>query len=572
MRSATGLIEVSVGGGTPAWFCVDPDSDDPVSDHLLEHGSFDELGDRVALDLVRPGMRVLDVGRVCGTFALPAAALGAEVAALDASAPQLGLLEQAAVRNDFTALRTVAADEPADGSGSRWPGLGPVLAHLGWDAADVIRCRDAGAALALLAGPDRADALVLDADAMELARLGSSVDRLLALSAERGYHLFLVDTIEPGALVETAPGDIQPGARETYVALDAGLEDVPPGWRAEPGLDRDELARRILEGAASDVTARRSYAAALLASGPDWLRRDPAVPAALAALETDIAPTVRAAATSISPPTQPASGLPPPARGAGRGAPAQLALLAREVSVRSPGSGFERPAGASLPGELTLQGFSAHLRAGDVLGVLVEDDETAPELLAALAGLTRVADGRLSTREQPILISRLDRLVEPALTVAENIVLLGAFFGGHPAEVEARAPEIAGRAALGRSLERRLSEISGVDLTRLGLATALEVATVRLLLVDSTRPIGDAGFRRWAGNRLAELLPAGASLVQAVRDPSHLLRAPDRLLWAGGGRVVAQGHPESVAFAFRHRLRRPDGDRRGQAPAERTVA
>lgn len=563
MRSEVGLIEVSVGERAPIWFSVDPDADDPIADHLLEYGSFDGLPDLVALDLVGADMRVLDFGYVSGTFALPAAALGAEVAALDMSGTRLELLRSAASRNGFTNLTAIRADEVPGSGPAPWPGIDAVLEHVGWAGIDMLRMQAGGAEPLLLEkarclrGERRPAAIVFDCDAAALARLGASVPQLHAIVAELGYRLFLIDTVVAGALVETAPGDIQPGNREAYVALTADMASAPPGWHRTPRLDRDELVRRVIDNAATDEPVERTYAAELMATGPAWLRADPAVPAALAALEGDISPIVRAATTANVTPSVVSGGTAPPESPEPQATPPALVLLARNVSVRSPGAGFERPAGTSRPHELVLSGLSTHLRTGTVLGLLVEDEGTAPELLSVLAGIARVADGELSTRARPLLVSRLDRLVEPALSVAENIVVLGVIFGGAVSDIVARTPEIAERAGVRPHLDRRLAEISGVDLGRLGLVLALDFAAGSLLLIDALGELGDAGFRRWAHGRIAELLATGASIVQAVRDPSHLLRQPDRLLWVSGGRVAAAGHPESVSFGFRHRSPRP---------------
>ena len=571
MRSEVGLIEVSVGERAAIWFCVDPDADDPVSDHLLEHGRFDGLADRLALDLIRPPMRVLEVGHVSGTFALPASTLGAEVVVVDTSGARLELLRRAAMRNGLTTLTLVRADQVAGSGGPhRWPSLDAVLAQVGWTGIDLIRMQTGGAEAFLLEhaqclrGQRRPAAIVFECDAAALARVNSSVLQLHTVVTELGYELFLVDSVVPGDLVRAAPGDIQPGSRETYVALAATSASGASGWRLVPQRERDEAVRRIVENAATDEPVERTYAARLIATGPEWLCADPAIPAVVAALAMDISPVVRAATTPMTPRRESANALPAPAPAPEPDDQSRLAFSARNVSVGAPGS-FDRPAGTSHPDELVLSGFSTHLRAGQFLGVLVEDEATAPELLSALARIARIADGALTTRARPILVSRLDRLVEPTLSISDNIVVLGVIFGGDVGDVMARAPDIAEHAGLRPHLERRLSEIAGVDLGRLGLATALEFAAGGLLLVGSLGRPSDPAFGRWAHDRIGELLPTGTSIVQAVRDPAHVLRQPDRLLWAAGGRVVAAGHPESVSFAFRHR-----GHRR--APAAGTQA
>ena len=434
-----------------------------------------------------------------------------------------------------------------------------------------------------LRGERRPAAIVLDCDAAALARLGSSVPQLHAVVAELGYRLFLVDTVVRGALVETAPGDIQPGNREAYVALTADSASAAPGWRRTPPLDRDELVRRVIDNAATDEPVERTYAAELMATGPAWLRADPAIPVALAALEADISPIVRAATTANTMPSASSGGAAPPESPVPQTRPPELVLLARNVSVRSPGAGFERPAGTSRPHELVLSGLSTHLRAGKVLGLLVEDEVTAPELLSALAGIARVADGELSTRARPLLVSRLDRLVEPALSVAENIVVLGVIFGGAVGDIVERTPDIAERAGLRPHLDRRLSEISGVDLGRLGLVLALEFA--------AGEPTADRRARRPRRRRLPTLgsWPDGRTsphrhldrasragpvpLAPATRSAALGRRGPRRRRGSSGVRLVRVPPPTPRPRAT---LRDAgDGDARGlvtTAAGKQTIA
>src|SRR4051812_25580697 len=92
---------VAVAGGPAVEFCVAPDEDDPVVPWLLEHDWIDEPVQRAFQTLVAPGMRVLDGGSHLGVFSLPAAALGAEVLAVDANARHVELLSGAARRNGF---------------------------------------------------------------------------------------------------------------------------------------------------------------------------------------------------------------------------------------------------------------------------------------------------------------------------------------------------------------------------------------------------------------------------------------------------------------------------------------
>jgi hypothetical protein len=300
-----------------------------------------------------------------------------------------------------------------------------MLEDIGWDNVDLIRLDSGGAETSLLEEalclrvPHRPAAIVLACDAPGLAGHGSSVKAVHKLVCDVGYDLYLVDPIRPGTLVETVPGDLQPASRAAYLALVHGV-DVPPAWHVVPRLDRAELARRVVESAAADDPIERIHAAGLVTRGPDWLRADPAVTAALRALEVDISPRVRAAALAQRPTAgeHAADKL----AHASDGSDSELVVLARDVSVRSAAAGFERPAGAAPPEELVLRGLSLHLRAGNMLGVLVEDAAAATELLSLLGGIGRPAEGslRIPAGRSPVAIPRTSRAAHIASQTASE--------------------------------------------------------------------------------------------------------------------------------------------------------
>src|SRR5258708_6724480 len=99
--------DIAVAGAPRVEFCLDPEAGDPVAGWLLEHDWIDEPVMRAFQTLVTPGAKVLDLGCHLGTFSLPAAALGADVLSVDASARHTHLLGLAARRNGFSSLSTI---------------------------------------------------------------------------------------------------------------------------------------------------------------------------------------------------------------------------------------------------------------------------------------------------------------------------------------------------------------------------------------------------------------------------------------------------------------------------------
>jgi len=94
---------------------TDPRVGDPVSRILAGGNSVDTASVGLMLALIQPGDRVLDIGAHVGTFSLAAAAAGADVVAIEASAENAALLRSSIARNGFKRIRVVqavASDDP----------------------------------------------------------------------------------------------------------------------------------------------------------------------------------------------------------------------------------------------------------------------------------------------------------------------------------------------------------------------------------------------------------------------------------------------------------------------------
>jgi 2-polyprenyl-3-methyl-5-hydroxy-6-metoxy-1,4-benzoquinol methylase len=85
-------------------FAVDQNSSDPIANALAEQSFPEDAVNKLWRHLVRARNNVLDVGAHLGMYALPAAAVGAYVIAVEASPTNAALLGLAAQRNSFTNL------------------------------------------------------------------------------------------------------------------------------------------------------------------------------------------------------------------------------------------------------------------------------------------------------------------------------------------------------------------------------------------------------------------------------------------------------------------------------------
>lgn len=575
MESQLEFARVTVAGGPAVEFCVDPQAGDPVVPWLLEHDWIDEPVMRAFQELVPPGARVLDLGSHLGLFSLPAAALGAEVIAVDANTQHVRLLREAARRNRFEQLEVVQAavtdtDQPVefveqsihghirvpqdgDSPSVTVPAvtIEELLAQLGWDSVDAIKLDIEGAEMGALrsmrnlhSGGARPP-MVFECNAAMLPLFGESICGLRGLIRELGYELMLIDHLRPGTLIEYPSAfAIQPECACDYMAVVERPEGLADRWTVEGPFTLEQTVTRLMDTASSPGEGYRRYAAELIVEGPGWLRQHPHVPAVQLALELDPSPAVRAALEAGSNPGPAAEHAAEPAPPAG-GPPDDVVVLATGVGMRARTREAERP-GEPRPEELLLRDVSIHVRAGQLLAVVADDPDASVALLRAFAGLEQPVLGELDVTSAATMISEVEAGFEPGLDLAENIVVFGAFLGCDVREVSRRVAELAARAGVADQLKLPLSEAGDDISARISLTVALECAQPTLLLVDSLPTVGDAEFGHWLTARIGTLRADGGAVVQVIQEPGELLAAPDRALSIAEGRVVACGNPDAI--------------------------
>lgn len=152
-----------------------------------------------------------------------------------------------------------------------------------------------------------------------------------------------------------------------------------------------------------------------------------------------------------------------------------------------------------------------------------------------------------------MLLADVGNLVEPSLTIAENVVVLGVCVGAHAGDVMRRLDDIVGFARVAEHPDSPLWEVSVAAVARLTIAAALECASGPVLLVGEMPAVDDDGFEAWTRERAARLRAGGTATIQLSSGDCWPLGPPDRVLWIEEGRAVAHGIAESVLDAVRAR-------------------
>jgi FkbM family methyltransferase len=329
-RPQTTTMEVPGAGRVS--FVLPAGPADPVVRELVLRDEYPPFApNQLLLAMLRPDMTFLDLGANVGTFALPAAALGARVVAVDAHPQHAQLLAEAAASNGFEDRMTVVHAAIADQRGEvdlichfGWSFVEPpagapqelaaakrvrvralptrdVLAEAGVSRVDFIKIDMEGAEPLALAGmtelleaPD-APPVLFEVNIGRLQELGCSVRALAEMFTRVGYRLYkLEESDDERLLVPITPDVFLPDPSDDLLA--AKREPELCGWRVTEPLSRHDQVDRAVQTARSPFRQIRGSLACRLKEAPPWLLRDPLIREALRALRHDVHRPVRQAA------------------------------------------------------------------------------------------------------------------------------------------------------------------------------------------------------------------------------------------------------------------------------------
>jgi lipooligosaccharide transport system ATP-binding protein len=206
--------------------------------------------------------------------------------------------------------------------------------------------------------------------------------------------------------------------------------------------------------------------------------------------------------------------------------------------------GFLGPNGAGKTSTMRMIGAVSPLSEGD-LSVLGMDPRTQGPLIRARLGVVPQQD-----------------TLDTELTVRENLVLYGRYFGLSRAECRRRADELLDFAQLTERADDEVEPLSGGMKRRLTIARAL-INEPDLLLLDEPTTGLDPQARHLLWDRLYRLKQRGVTLVLTTHYMDEAEQLCDRLVVMDKAKIVAEGSPRQLIERYSTRevteLRFPAG-------------
>jgi lipooligosaccharide transport system ATP-binding protein len=200
-----------------------------------------------------------------------------------------------------------------------------------------------------------------------------------------------------------------------------------------------------------------------------------------------------------------------------------------------------------------VRGIDVEVRRGESFGFLGPNGAGKSSTMRMIAAVSPPSGGELRVLgldpadDGPRIRARLgvcpqEDTLDTELTVRENLLIYGRYFGIARREVATRADELLAFFQLGEKRNEKVDNLSGGMKRRLTIARSL-VNDPDLLLLDEPTTGLDPQARHTLWDKLFRLKQQGVTLVLTTHYMDEAEQLCDRLVVMDGGRIAAEGSP-----------------------------
>lgn len=203
-----------------------------------------------------------------------------------------------------------------------------------------------------------------------------------------------------------------------------------------------------------------------------------------------------------------------------------------------------------------VNGIDFALRRGETFGFLGPNGAGKSSLMRMIGCVSPVTDGTLRVlggdpeRDGSRIRARLgvvpqDDNLDDEVTVRENLLLFGRYFGISRRTARERAAELLAFAQLTEKADAQVQSLSGGMKRRLTIARSM-INTPEILLLDEPTTGLDPQARHVLWERLYQLKQQGVTLILTTHYMDEAEQLCDRLVVMDHGRIVAEGSPSAL--------------------------
>ena len=205
---------------------------------------------------------------------------------------------------------------------------------------------------------------------------------------------------------------------------------------------------------------------------------------------------------------------------------------------------------------VAVDGIDVAIARGEAFGFLGPNGAGKTSTMRMIGAVSPVSGGHLRVlgmdpaTHGPAIRARLgvvpqEDALDTDLTVSENLLVYGRYFGLPRREAARRAEELLDFVQLGDRGRSKVDTLSGGMRRRLVVARAL-VSDPDLVLLDEPTTGLDPQARHLLWDRLRALKARGKSFVLTTHYMDEAEQLCDRLVVMDGGRIVAEGSPSAL--------------------------
>ena len=200
-----------------------------------------------------------------------------------------------------------------------------------------------------------------------------------------------------------------------------------------------------------------------------------------------------------------------------------------------------------------VRGIDVEVRRGEAFGFLGPNGAGKSSTMRMVAAVSPPSGGELrvlgldpaehgSAIRGRLGVCPQEDTLDTELSVRENLLIYGRYFGIPRREVARRADELLGFFQLAEKRDAKVEDLSGGMKRRLTIARSL-VNDPELLLLDEPTTGLDPQARHLLWDKLFRLKQQGVTLVLTTHYMDEAEQLCDRLVVMDGGLVVAEGSP-----------------------------
>ncbi len=220
-----------------------------------------------------------------------------------------------------------------------------------------------------------------------------------------------------------------------------------------------------------------------------------------------------------------------------------------------------------------VDGIDFEVRDGEFFGFLGPNGAGKTTTMRMIAGVSPRTAGTLEIFGQDpdlhgseirgqIGVVHQQETLDMELTVRENLLIFGRFFGMHRPAIATRADELLELFQLSDRAKDQVEPLSGGMKRRLSIARSL-IASPRILMLDEPTTGLDPQARHLLWDALQRLKRGGTTIVLTTHYMDEAEQLCDRLVVMDQAKIVAEGSPRQLIVEHASRevleLRFPNG-------------